>query len=68
MVIMILMITMTRIMIIMIVMIIVMLNDDDNKYDNAKDENSDQTTIFQTMQFREYLISGKPKFLALTHV
>ena len=33
------------------------------------DHNGDQkTTIFQTMHFREHVISAKPKFLALTHV
>ena len=36
---------------------------------NASDNNGDQTiTIFQTMHFREPVISAKPKFLALTHV
>ena len=35
----------------------------------ASDDNGDQTiTIFQTMHFREPVISAKPKFLALTHV
>ena len=35
----------------------------------ASDNNSDQTiTIFQTMHFKEPVISAKPKILALTHV
>ena len=35
----------------------------------ASDNNSDQTiTIFQTMDFKEPVISAKPKILALTHV
>ena len=34
------------------VMMIMKLNDDDNNYDNANDENNDQTiAIFQTMHF-----------------
>ena len=62
------MITMMMITIIMIVMIIMMANNNDN-YLNANDDSDDQTiTIFQTMHFREPLISEKPKFLALTHV
>ena len=51
----------------MIVMIM-MINYDDNNQ-NANDDSGDQTTtIFQTMHFREPLISEKPRFLALTHV
>ena len=35
----------------------------------ASDNNSDQTiTIFQTMHFKEPVISAKPKILAPTHV
>ena len=35
----------------------------------ASDNNGDQTiTIFQTMHFKEPVISAKPKILALTHV
>ena len=49
-------------------MVIMMVNNDDNNQ-NANDDNGDQTiTIFQTMHFREPVISAKPKFLALTHV
>ena len=48
-------------------MVIMMVNNDDNNQ-NANDDNGDQTiTIFQTMHFREPVISAKPKFLALTH-
>ena len=54
---------------IMIIMIIMIKNDDDNNYDNANHNNGDQKiTIFQTMHFREPLISEKPTFLALSHV
>ena len=49
-------------------MITMMTNNNDNNL-NANDDSDDQTiTIFQTMHFREPLISEKPKFLALTHV
>ena len=49
-------------------MVIMMINNDDDNQ-NANDGNGDQTiTIFQTMHFREPVISAKPKFLALTHV
>ena len=42
-------------------------NNDNNL--NANDDSDDKTiTIFQTMHFREPLISEKPEFLALTHV
>ena len=58
----------TMMMIIIIVMITMMINNDDNNY-NVNDNNGDQTiTIFQTMHFREPVISAKPKFLTLTHV
>ena len=51
------------------VMIKMIINDDDNNYDNANDDNGGQTiTKFQIMHFREPLNSEKPKFLALTHV
>ena len=50
-------------------MIKIIINDDDNNYDNANDNNGGQTiTIFQIMHFKEPLICEKPKFLALTHV
>ena len=56
---------MILIMISMIGMIAMMTNNDDDNY-NAND---DQTkTTFQTMHFREPLISKKPRFLAFTHV
>ena len=46
-----------------------MINDDDNNYDNLNDDNSDrEISIFKTMHFRESLISEKPRFLALTHI
>ena len=49
-------------------MVIIMINNDDNSW-NVDDDNGDQTiTIFQTMHFRESVISAKPKFLAFTHV
>ena len=33
------------------------------------DDNGDQAiTIFQTMHFKEPVLSGKPRFLSLTHV
>ena len=49
-------------------MITMMTNNNDNNL-NANDDSDDQTiTIFQTMHFREPLISEKPRFLALTHV
>ena len=49
-------------------MITMMTNNNDNNL-NANDDSDDQTiTIFQTMHFREPLISEKPKFQALTHV
>ena len=48
-------------------MIIMMTNNDDNNW-NTNDDNGDQVIIFQTMHFRELVISAKPKFLALTHV
>ena len=49
-------------------MVIMMVNNDDNNQ-NANDDNGDQTiTIFQTMHFREPVISAKPKFLAHTHL
>ena len=49
-------------------MITMMTNNNDNNL-NANDDSDDQTiTIFQTMDFREPLISEKPRFLALTHV
>ena len=49
-------------------MIKVMINNDDNNY-NVNDDNGDQKmTKFQTMHFREPVISAKPKFLALAHV
>ena len=49
-------------------MITMMTNNNDNNL-NANDDSDDQTiTIFQTMHFREPLISEKPKLLALTHV
>ena len=49
----------------MIVMIIMMIYNDDY----ILNANDDQTkTTFQTMHFREPLISEKPKFLALTPV
>ena len=54
-------------MMIMIIMIVI-INDDDNNYDNANDENGDQTTIFQIMHFRESFFSEKPTFLELIHV
>ena len=61
------MITMMMIITIMIVMIKMMINNDDNSQ-NANDGRGDQTIIiFQTMHFREPLISEKPKFFALTH-
>ena len=45
-----------------------MINNDDNNQ-NANDDNGDQAiTIFQTMHFREPLISKKPRFLALNHI
>ena len=51
---------------ILIAMTIMMINNDDNSL-NAHDDSGDQTvTIFQTMNFREPLISEKPKFLTLT--
>ena len=54
--------------IIMIVMLIMVINNDDNN-ENTNDDNDDQAiTIFQTMHFREPLISKKPRFLALNHV
>ena len=52
----------------MTVMLMMMINDDDNNQ-NTDDDNDDQEiTIFQTMHFREPLISKKPRFLALNHV
>ena len=46
-----------------------MINVDDNNYDNCNDDKGGQTIIlFHIMQFREPLISEKPKFLALTHI
>ena len=63
-----LMITTMMITIIMIVIIIMMTKNNDNNL-NANDDSDDKTiTIFQTMHFREPLISEKPEFLALTHV
>ena len=63
-----LMITMMTITLVMIVMIIMMINNDDSN-ENANYDNDDLTiTIFQTMHFKEPVISEKPKFLALTHV
>ena len=57
------------IMIIMIVMVKMIVDDVDNNYDNANEDKGGQTiTLFQTMHFREPLVSEKPKFLALTHV
>ena len=48
-------------------MIIMMINYVDNNFDNANDDNGDQTiTMFLTMHFREPLISEKPRFLAVT--
>ena len=48
-------------------MVIMMINNDDNNQ-NANDDNADQTiTSFQTMHFREPVISTKLKFLALIH-
>ena len=44
-----------------------MINYVDNNFDNANDDNGDQTiTMFLTMHFREPLISEKPRFLAVT--
>ena len=48
-------------------MIIMMINYVDINFDNANDDNGDQTiTMFLTMHFREPLISEKPRFLAVT--
>ena len=50
-------------------MIKMIINDDNNNYDNAYDDNGDQTiAIFQIAHFREPLISEEPKFLSVTHV
>ena len=58
----------TVMMMIIIVMVIMMINNDDNNY-NVNDDNGDQTiTVFETMHFREPVISAKLKFLALTLV
>ena len=57
------------IMIIMTVMIKTIINDDDNNYDNANEDNGVQTiSIFQIMHFIESLIGKKPKVLTPTHV
>ena len=57
------------IMIIMTVMIKTIINDDDNNYDNANEDNGVQTiSIFQIMHFIEPLIGKKPKVLTPTHV
>ena len=50
-------------------MIKMIINDDDNNYNDANKGNGDQKMkIFQIMHFREPLTSEKPKFLALAHV
>ena len=49
-------------------MIIMTINNDDNNWKTNYDSGDQTITIFQTMHYRESLISGKPKFLALTHV
>ena len=50
-------------------MIKMIINDDDNNYNDANEGNGDQKMkIFQIMHFREPLTSEKPKFLALAHV
>ena len=62
------MMMMMMMIIIIIVMVIMMINNDDNNY-NVNDDNGDQTiTVFETMLFREPVISAKLKFLALNHV
>ena len=61
------MITVLIKIIIVILMIIMMINYVDINFDNPHDDNGDQTiTMFLTMHFREPLISGKPRFLAVT--
>ena len=45
------------------------MTNDDNNYDNANDDKGSQTiTLFLIMQFREPLISEKPKFLEIPRV
>ena len=49
-------------------MIKIKINNDGNNY-IANDDNGEQTIkIFQTKHFREPVISGRPTFLALTHL
>ena len=55
-------------MMMIIIIIIVIINNDDNNWNTNADDRDQTITIFQTMHFRENVISAKPKFLVLTHV
>ena len=65
----ILIITTVMILITMIGMIKMVINDNDNNYEYANDDNGDQaTTTFPIMDLRESLINEETTFLTLTHV
>ena len=50
-------------------MIKMVINDNDNNYEYANDDNGDQaTTTFPIMDLRESLINEETTFLTLTHV